>query len=199
MKSIFIVSALLFFSFKITFCQNYIVASDTINIYKSKAGINFRKYLKEWRFIKGHSFSFFLSDMNKQDSIVMNSSMDKIHYYKIHRKKDRIWFEGIVEGELGFSGECKYYNRKEKVKKTEYWYDSFYKDTCTNQRLILSDAPTRGSIQYFRMNGTIKKEIKKVINVSSCTPLKYSGSEIIKKFWRNGTLKSNKESSVRKN
>jgi hypothetical protein len=86
--------------------------------------------------------------------------LDTISYYfKVYDRKKRLLFEGAKNGQHGWlQGKVIHYYKNGNVKRTEY---RDYHNTNMNYQYMLenrSDLDTSYKWQYYRANGTLKKQ-----------------------------------------
>ena len=170
---------------------------DTVKIYKNKTGVHYKTYLHHWFLGYGirHSYSWNSKKVNKQDSLVIESSGAR--YFKVYDSKNRLVFEGlggIIGTEL--EGDIKYYYKSGQLKRIEHWGYLQRKDTC-NSSFRFNDAPGHDETwKYFRKDGTLKKKTEYIIIVYSCLTIDYGVIKRITKF-RKGKIKSVKQRKYR--
>ena len=133
---------------------------DTTNIYTNKTK-GFKVYKREW-FFKAGTYSG-LSKMNKQDSLVLIDHSPR--YFKIYDSKKRLLFEGLRKQEEEMEGDIKFYYKNGKLKRIEHWDSKDYKNSCdSNNWVRINDAPgPEETWQYFRKNGTLKKQYDYIV------------------------------------
>jgi hypothetical protein len=185
MKSPFL--ALLFYVSTLTFGQ--IQKIDTTNIYKNKTK-GFKVYKREWFTPKAGTYNG-LSKINKQDSLVLEDESPR--YFKIYDAKKRLLFEGSRKKGSEMEGDIKFYYKNGKLKRIEHWDNKDYMDSCGNG-IRINDAPgPEGTWQFFRKNGSIKKQYDYIVKIYSFPSFDYNVIKQITKFRRNGIKKSVKQ------
>lgn len=175
--------------------QSKIVNVDTVNIYKSKAGIRFSIYKREW-FPKEKSYSYSPNKMTAQDSFVMSDSeIAQAFYYKVFKRKKRLLFEGLRPSYTNeLRGDIRFYYASGKIKRIEHWDDKAFRvDSCMDSVGLDDDSQKEGIWKYYKRNGRLKKIVEYKITSTSCNPATGCKIAITKYYNRKGNVKSTKQ------
>jgi len=165
---------------------------DTVNIFKNKTGIPYRIYKRIW-FPQTGSFSYRLSKVNKQDSIVLYADSLKTYYFKVYNSCHKLILEGTQKHNYQeFSGVVIFYRRNGNLEKTEEWKSEYYKDTM-NMRFEYGDGSKNVRSTYFKRNGKVKKIVLFTIQLNSLEPLNITWIYATNYYSKNGRIKRTKQ------
>ncbi|MBS1635171.1 MAG: hypothetical protein JST26_04555 [Bacteroidetes bacterium] len=180
---------LLFFSF-LAKAQIPETRVDTIDIYRNKAGVRFRTYMFYWfqNYRGVHSFGYNPSKLNRQDSLVMFSNT--VHYFRVYKAHNKLIFSAKNGYFPYLTGEIKYYDTHKRIKRIEYYNNTYTLDTC-NSFFRLNDAPGKeGKWTYFDKKGRVKKTVEYYIYCISCSSFDFEARKRITLYRKDGTAKS---------
>ena len=144
--------------------------TDTIQIFKSKAGIPFRIYETEW-FLKTGSYTIDPKQLTPQDTLI-RSRGNYDYYYKLYAKPGaHMIMEGKrCNGHTCLIGDLKYYYANGKLKRIEIWHARTSSVTgCDNPTHGIEALEREGTWRYYRKNGTLKQTIEFLAEDKDCT------------------------------
>lgn len=138
---------------------------DTLNIYQNKCGVSFRNYEGLW-FRK--NYTVYADEMNKQDSLMFRSEIPM--YIRVYNSKNHLWFEGLTDAHGRLSSDITYYRKSGTVEHIEHRKYEVPIESCPDTSLLSFEHPMRtGTWQYFRRDGTLKREKKYTIQADDCS------------------------------
>jgi hypothetical protein len=143
--------------------------TDTISIFKSKAGISFRIYEMEW-FLKPGSYTIDPKDLSPQDTLIRSRGQYD-YYYKVYEKPGTpIRMEGKrCNGHTCLIGDLKYYYPNGHLKRIEIWHARTSSVTgCENLKHGIEALEREGTWRYYRKSGTLKRTIQFLAEDKDC-------------------------------
>lgn len=155
------------------FAQTKASTIDTVNIYKSKAGVPFRFYMKHWfdDYGCGNTILARIKKLNKQDSIVVFDIVP--YYFKVYNRNNRIIFSGQRGYDALLIGDIKYFYKSGHVKRIIHWKSSGLGRDTLEEGAYMFDGPLITQKTYYRRNTNLKKRIEYKIKTNSLIPFNY--------------------------
>jgi hypothetical protein len=153
----------------LSFCS-FAQKTDTVLIYKSKAGMPFRVYEMEW-FLRTGSYTIEPKKLSAQDTLIRSRGTYD-YYYKVYDKPgSAIEMEGKrCNGHTCLIGDLKYYYPNGKLRRIEIWHARTASVTgCDNPNHGIEALEREGTWRYYRKNGSLKKTIEFLAEDKNCT------------------------------